>query len=67
MKTIKINEFGFDEYQLNGKTHRTNGPALETYNSWGWWLYGRLHRYYGPRNSGGDWNIHGRYIKTWLS
>lgn len=63
----------------NGKLHKTNGPA----SYWGyggmqtWFLYGEMHRYYGPgrtikhpQKPGNDWwgrdefwFIHGRIVK----
>jgi hypothetical protein len=49
------------EYEVNGKWHRTNGPAVEwEYGRWDWWLFGNWHRYYGPADNAGTWAIHGR-------
>jgi hypothetical protein len=53
------------QYQLNGKTHKTNGPAviLHSGNRWSWWLNGKLHRYYGPFSKSGDWILHDECVK----
>lgn len=40
---------GTKEWYLNGKRHRTDGPAIEHSNgSKGWWLNGKRHREDGP-------------------
>lgn len=52
------------EYQLTGKAHKTNGPAViyplhgERY----WYLFGKAHRYYGPCYKN-YWWIHEQFIK----
>lgn len=53
------------EYSLNGFYHRANGPARSWFNNGfeAWWLYGRLHRCYGPCSNHGGWYIHGEQIK----
>lgn len=48
-------------YTLNGEPHRTNGPAIAGEF---WYLFGKIHRYYGPRERNGDWWIHDVYIKS---
>ena len=48
-----------------GLDHKVNGPAsIWDDNDWFWYLNGKAHRYYGPSNVMGDWNLHGREIKT---
>ena len=50
----------------NGLLHCANGPARiwnDDDDGWGWYLYGKFHRYYGPRSSAGNWWIHYRKIK----
>lgn len=47
--------------------HCVNGPAWDTQNNvrqWGWLLFGRLHRYYGPQSNLNDWWIHDRHMKS---
>lgn len=44
--------------------HKPNGPAKEWDDGdWGWWLYGRAHRYYGQAFNNGAWINHGEHIK----
>jgi hypothetical protein len=56
-------------YKVDGKYHRVNGPAWYDEGSWGWYLFGVRHRYYGPQDhywSGiipVNWFIHGDMIK----
>ena len=48
--------------------HRPNGPArIYTDDDWEWYLFGNLHRYYGPPTCFGGsndwydiWTIHGK-------
>ena len=50
METIEIfEEIGRKEWHVNGKIHRTDGPAViwETGRQ-EWWLNGNLHREDGP-------------------
>lgn len=54
------------EYRLDGLLHRCNGAARIwiQLGIWGWYLYGKPHRYYGPQNlSHGSWWIFGNKIK----
>jgi len=66
---IKRNEYEYTvEYTLNRQLHRPNGPASAFERAdgfWVWWLYGRVHRYYGPATYMNDntWMIHGVRIK----
>jgi len=69
MKDIQVIN-GVAVYKLNGKTHRTDGPAfVGRFNVLPWYLFGHAHRYYGPAqaqglgSSDGIWYIHGRKIK----
>jgi hypothetical protein len=58
-------------YTLNGaKFHRANGPALiwkkQGNSGEFWYLFGKCHRYYGPRSNRGShawWVIHDVLIK----
>ena len=48
------------EHRLNGILHRPNGPSEIWRNGdWGWWLYDKRHRYYGPQSWHGSWFTHG--------
>lgn len=48
----------------DGLPHRVSGPAIEWNDGgWSWWLYGDMHRYYGPQNLQNEWVVHGRIIK----
>jgi hypothetical protein len=52
-------------WYLNGKRHRTDGPAIEDANgSKSWWINGKLHRVDGPavEYANGDkwWYINGK-------
>ena len=52
-------------YELDGKYHRTNGPAMIWDNGyWCWWLHGARHRYYGHYSStvAYRWSIHGSWV-----
>lgn len=45
----KIYDDGDKYWFLNGRWHRTDGPAVERANgNKGWFLYGKLHRTDGP-------------------
>jgi hypothetical protein len=47
--TITIDRFKTKRYWLNGKLHRTNGPAVEPIKGPGsWFLFGKHHRIDGP-------------------
>lgn len=51
-------------YELNGKDHRPNGPAIIWDNGhWVWGLSNVAHRYYGPSDNTGAWTIHGIGLK----
>ena len=65
--TKTINVFGDIEYRLNGKRHRTEGPAVEYPNGDKYWyVNGKLHRINGPavERINGDkwWCINGEEI-----
>ena len=66
MQFRKIKEFNNrKEYHLDGKYHRTNGPAIEYVNGGkSWYVDGKWHRTDGPaveRLSGyKSWYIHGK-------
>ena len=47
--TVKVEDDGTKRWYLNGKLHRTDGPATEyTNGSKCWYLDGKLHREDGP-------------------
>ena len=61
----KINEFGTKAWWLNGKRHRTDGPAIERADgSKAWYLNGKLHREDGPAIECADgykvWYLNGK-------
>ena len=66
MIEIVEHDDGTIEYVLNGKTHRSNGPATTIHSTCWWYLYDNIHMYYGPANDsthpGSGWWIHGDYI-----
>ena len=46
---VKVHFDGTKEWWLNGKLHREDGPAYESYDGTKeWWLNGKLHREDGP-------------------
>lgn len=53
------------EYQKDGLVHRTNGPAriYQRSGGWGWVLFDKRHRYYGPQNVNGVWWLYGRWFR----
>lgn len=56
--------FGNTTYTLNGKLHRTDGPAVEWVDGYrAWWFDGKLHRVDGPAvvHADGDraWYLNG--------
>ncbi len=58
---------GTKEWFLNGKLHRTDGPAIEWHDGEkAWWLNGKLHRIDGPAiefpNGSKQWWLNGRFI-----
>lgn len=50
-------------HQLNGELHRSDGPAISYDDTWGWYLYGNFHRYYGPAENCNSWWIFGVIVK----
>jgi hypothetical protein len=53
----------FVEYTSNGLYHRPNGPALHDKSEGSWYLYGNMHRYYGPQSTVFcSWWVHGNYV-----
>ena len=65
MKNIIINGCSVVTREGSPDFHRANGPAYINSNElwWGWYLYGKFHRYYGPRSNSGAWWIHDRKVK----
>ena len=67
--TVKVYDDGDKYWYLNGKRHRTDGPAIE-YSDGGkyWYLDGKRHRTDGPavECSGGDkyWYLNGKRHRT---
>jgi len=62
----KVTELGDKVWLLNGKLHRTDGPAVEKPNGQKeWFINGRRHRADGPAiehpNGGVEW-----HFKWWL-
>lgn len=65
-----IDSIGITRYVMEyGMPHRSNGPALHRnikewgYNGSRWYLYGKIHRYYGPAwHASTYWVIHGLRI-----
>ena len=52
--TVEVNGFGDKWWYLNGKLHRTDGPAIEYISGTkSWYLNGKLHREDGPAV---EWN-----------
>jgi len=61
---------GSKEWRLNGKPHRTDGPAVEYSNgSKVWWLNGKRHRTDGPAiewpNGSKEWYLNDKQV-TWF-
>ena len=47
--TVKVSDKGTKSWYLDGKLHRTDGPAIEgAYGTKEWYLDGKLHRVDGP-------------------
>jgi len=62
---MTIDEVGSKRWELNGKLHREDGPALEHTNGNKYWLFdGAMHRDNGPAFETTDghkaWYEHGR-------
>jgi hypothetical protein len=59
----EIDDDGTKYWRLNGKIHRTDGPAVEYADgSKSWWLNGKYHRTDGPAveyADGKEWWING--------
>jgi hypothetical protein len=58
---------GRKEWTLNGKYHRTDGPAIEGDDGYkAWWLNGNRHRTDGPAVEGADgdkrWYLDGKAV-----
>jgi hypothetical protein len=76
MEPVKrVCESGHQEWHINGKRHRTDGPAfISVYGSQAWYINGRCHRTDGPaviRVKGTQhWWINGKEItqevKAWM-
>ena len=61
----EIDNNGTVRYYLNGRLHRTDGPAIERADGGkAWWVNGRLHRTDGPAIERADgykeWYINGK-------
>jgi len=53
---VTVYDTGTKEWQLNGKQHREDGPAIEYADgNKSWWLNGKPHRTDGPSI---DWDGH---------
>ena len=69
MKTGKYIEDGIEYWYLNGKRHRTDGPAIIYHSgSQYWYLNDKLHRTDGPAVIYPDgtqyWYLNGKYHRT---
>jgi len=67
---LTIDEYGTKHWYLNGKLHRTDGPAIEyTSGTKHWYLNGKLHRTDGPAIEYTDghkrWYINGKCHRTY--
>ncbi len=63
----KVFPDGSKHWWLNGKLHRTDGPAIEyTNGSKSWWLNGKYHRTDGPAIERADgsksWYLNGEWL-----
>ena len=66
---IKEDSDGTKRWCINGKYHRTDGPAIEWADgSKSWYLNGKCHRTDGPAIEGADgykaWHLNGQQV-TW--
>ena len=55
----------------DNRYHKSNGPwpSYIQDDIKHWWLFGKIHRYYGParvRSHDKDWVVHGTWIRTEL-
>lgn len=70
---LTVDANGTKHWQLNGKYHRTDGPAYECLNAKFWYINNRLHRIDGPACEYSDglknWYIKGNPLteQQWLS
>lgn len=67
--TVTTDKNGNKEWRLNGKLHRTDGPAMERPDGTCWWYHhGNLHRLDGPavEYANGDkrWYKHSKLHRT---
>ena len=52
---VTVEDDGTQEWRLNGKMHREDGPAYLSHDGWkAWYLNGKLHREGGPAVIGSD-------------
>lgn len=69
LKVLKVSDFDKDYFNLHGKLHRLDGPAVEYPNkNYEWHKDGKLHRIGGPAYfiSGiMEWYINGRYVRNY--
>jgi len=58
--SLKINQFNFKEWFLNGKRHKEDDPAMTNESgSWKeWWIHGKQHREDGPAIINGYIELH---------
>ena len=72
MKKPKITQLpgiGGQEYTVNGKLHRSDGPAIsysfDNKFEEVWAFHDQVHRYYGPARTRApnEWFLHGKQIK----
>ena len=64
---VRVYDDGTKEWWLDGKRHRTDGPAAEHADGTKeWWLDGKRHRTDGPAfeaaNGGKWWHLDGLYM-----
>ena len=66
---VRVYNDGGKEWYLNGKRHRTDGPAVECSNGYkAWWLNDKCHRTDGPAiessNGSKEWYLDGKLHRT---
>ena len=64
MTKYTVDPDGYQRWFLNGKLHRTDGPAIIHPNgTQSWWINGNLHREFGPAviypNGSKQWYLNG--------